>query len=138
MKLLLTYHYFVGKTIFTRKGIALMILMLTLLQPQYSQDTLDLKEWIGIRKENMEKQISGGLENSFQPSWVRELEFRTETEDFLLEKQEYLLRFRPSSPSVRQAQSRLVDASLQERSAQHRQYLRIEEVRGDDIGLRQT
>ena len=61
--------------------------------------------------------ISGSLEidqNTFNPSWIRELEFRTETEDFLIDKQEYLIRYRPSLPNERRAQSKLIEVSREE------------------------
>lgn len=44
---------------------------------------------------------------TFMPSWIEEVQFRTETQEFDLELQQYVLRAAPNSPKVRQAQIRL-------------------------------
>ena len=79
-----------------------------------SQERIGIEEWLDKRRQSM---ISGSLEidqNTFNPSWIRELEFRTETEDFLIDKQEYLIRYRPSLPNERRAQSKLIEVSREE------------------------
>lgn len=59
---------------------------------------------------------------AFRPGWVRELEFRTETEDLELAKQEYLLRFSPSTPRIRRAQARLTGLLRQEIELSRREF----------------
>ena len=102
----------VGK-VFRRLPFSILMMTFTFTS-LVSQDALDIKAWLEIRKGSLESQIRGVANNTFNPSWIRELEFRTETEDFLLDKEEYLLRYRPTMPGVRKAQSRLIDVSRQE------------------------
>ncbi len=79
-----------------------------------SQENIDVRDWIDERKASLTNDITGYKGEKFNPSWIRELEFRTETEDFLIDKQEYLIRFRPSYPSERKAQSNLIEISKEE------------------------
>ena len=79
-----------------------------------SQEKMPVREWIDKRKGEMTSDIMKLEGDEFNPSWIRELEFRTETEDFLIDKQEYLVRFRPTYPSERKAQSNLIEVSRQE------------------------
>ena len=79
-----------------------------------SQDKMDIRDWIEGRR-SLLSSSTGEIEgNAFKPSWIRELEFRTETEDFLIDKQEYLIRFRPTYPGERNAQSNLIKVSKEE------------------------
>ncbi|NNF36819.1 MAG: hypothetical protein HKN68_22140 [Saprospiraceae bacterium] len=79
-----------------------------------AQEKMDIQEWLETRKTNMTSSIQNMGDEEFSPSWIRELEFRTETEDFQIDKQEYLIRFRPTYPSERNAQSNLINASREE------------------------
>lgn len=78
------------------------------------QELLDIRNWIEARKSHLTLSIQDRGEKKFNPSWIRELEFRTETEDFQIDKQEYLLRFRPTYPGERNAQSDLINATREE------------------------
>jgi hypothetical protein len=48
-----------------------------------------------------------GKNLNFKPSWINGMDFRTETDEFDFDHQRYLLRLRPSSPKVRNAQANL-------------------------------
>jgi hypothetical protein len=79
-----------------------------------SQNVIDIDDWLNKKKTTIGSGLQSMDNNTFSPSWIRELEFRTETEDFLFDKQEYLIRYRPSFPGERAAQSRLIDVSREE------------------------
>lgn len=78
------------------------------------QDSLGIPEWINSRRQMLGLDDAGLTTDAFRASWIREMEFRTETEDFEPGKQEYLFRFSPSTPRIRRAQSRLIELARQE------------------------
>ncbi len=56
---------------------------------------------------NALQQESETLGSDLNFPWINEIELRTETRDFDLDKQEYTLRVRPSTPMIRKAQKAL-------------------------------
>jgi len=96
------------------KIVILLFLMLFWLQPMPAQTRLDISNWLNTRLQPLESPVQSAANASFRPSWIEEVEIRTETEDFEWRKQEYLVRFRPSTPRIRRAQSRSINLSRQE------------------------
>lgn len=92
--------------------VSLVIMLLS--YQVFPQESMNIREWLTKRKSSLNLQVQGMEDSRFNPSWIRELEFRTETEDFLLDKQEYLIRYRPTLPRERKAQANLVEISKQE------------------------
>ena len=96
------------------KSLLTFIFCFFMLSTLTAQEKLDIRDWLETRKTNMTSIIQNIEAEEFSPSWIRELEFRTETEDFQIDKQEYLIRFRPTYPGERNAQSNLINATREE------------------------
>ena len=107
---------------FSRLSLILGILLLC--GSLQAQEELALKDWL-VQKEQI---ISTAFEQSlldgkFNPSWFEKLELRTETDEFSIPRQEYLIRVTPSTPAIRSAQKRLIqlnqaDANLYQQELQ--------------------
>lgn len=78
------------------------------------QSTITIEDWIAGRKALWSEGITNKTAGTYHSSWIRELEFRTETDEFILDRQEYLIRFRPTLPRERRAQEELIEVSRME------------------------
>lgn len=78
------------------------------------QSSLSIQEWFEQRKAQWTSGITKEEFTDYRPSWIRELELRTETDEFILDRQEYLIRFRPTMPRERNAQKDLIEVSRKE------------------------
>jgi len=74
----------------------------TITSTQYFQN--QLQKLTTFEKENG---ISAASTTSFKPSWLRDIDIRTETRDFDWERQQYLVRLSPSTRKIRAAQNQL-------------------------------
>lgn len=84
--------------------------------PLCAQDGQHLKDWLVDRALNIGTEFDQSLlKQKFSPAWFEKLELRTETDEFSLNRQEYLFRLSPSTPSIRRAQKKL--NQLQQESA---------------------
>lgn len=63
---------------------------------------------------------SGG--DSFRSSWLNKIDFRTETDEFNIDRQQYLLRVSPSTGKIRKAQSQLHQEYLNEATLEKEKY----------------
>ncbi len=68
-----------------------------------------------------------GTNISFKPSWMDQIDFRTQTDEFDPDRQQYQFRFMPSSAGVRKAQKKLFQLSeeqaLEEQSTFYWNYI---------------
>ena len=68
-----------------------------------------------------------GTSIRFKPSWMNQIDFRTQTDEFNPDRQQYQFRFMPSSAGVRKAQKKLFQLSeeqaLEEQSTLHWNYV---------------
>ncbi|MEM6802631.1 MAG: hypothetical protein AAF696_14575 [Bacteroidota bacterium] len=73
-----------------------------------AQETVGVKDWLLAKESSLATAFDQSLlEKNFKPAWIEKLELRTETDEFSLERQEYLIRLSPSTPSIRRAQKKL-------------------------------
>lgn len=94
--------------------ISVCLIFILLGDQGFSQEGIDIREWLTKRKSSLNLQMQGIEGSHFSPSWIRELEFRTETDDFMFDQQEYLIRYKPTLPRERRAQTNLVEISKEE------------------------
>lgn len=81
------------------------------------QDSESLRQWLSNSKVQLEQAFDQSIRNEkFRPGWVEKMEIRTETDEFELNRQEYMLRFTPSTPGIRKAQKNLIKLNNQEAS----------------------
>jgi tetratricopeptide (TPR) repeat protein len=86
-----------------------------------AQDTLAVADWLEQRAGALRAIATNGGAD-FRPGWVEEIEIRTETDEFDLDRQEYLVRLSPSTPRIRRAQARLMDITRQELNIDQRDF----------------
>ncbi len=96
------------------KTIFFLFLVFCFSHPIAGQEVIDIPEWVSLRMQSLGWNESEMRADGFKASWIREMEFRTETEDFEFPRQEYLLRFSPSTPGIRRAQSQLIELAKEE------------------------
>lgn len=87
------------------KTIAIFFLMPVI---SFAQDVIDSYDFFKVGLESSSSRIPASLLDISFP-WIEQYEFRTETEDFNLNKQEYLFRVSPSNPAKRKAQKEIFD-----------------------------
>lgn len=94
-----------------------LLLFLLNLTPLSGQDAIPLRQWLLESKGQLEQAFDQSIRNSnFRPSWVEKVEVRSETDEFLLNRQEYTLRFSPVTPAIRKAQKNLIKLNNEEAS----------------------
>jgi hypothetical protein len=86
-----------------------------------AQDTLAVASWLEQRAGSLRAIATNGG-GDFRPGWIEEIEIRTETDEFDLGRQEYLVRLSPSTPRIRRAQARLIDITRQELNTDQRDF----------------
>lgn len=101
----------------------IVILFLILTSGRYlaAQDTLAIADWLEQRASSLRSTATTGG-GDFRPGWVEEIEIRTETDEFDLNRQEYLIRLSPSTPRIRRAQARLMAVTRQELNTDQRNF----------------
>lgn len=70
---------------------------------------------------------AAGANISFKPSWMDQIDFRTQTDEFDPDRQQYQFRFMPSSAGVRKAQKKLFqlteEQAIEEQNTFHWNYI---------------
>lgn len=61
-------------------------------------------------------------QDKFKGSWLNKIDFRTETDEFNVDRQQYLLRVSPSTGKIRKAQSQLHQEYLNEATLEKEKY----------------
>ena len=103
---------------------SITILLFVLIGGWYSlaaQDTLAVATWLEQRAGSLRAIATNGG-GDFRAGWVEKLEIRTETDEFDLGRQEYLVRLSPSTPRIRRAQARFMDITRQELNIDQRDF----------------
>jgi len=92
------------------KNILSLFICLALCSTGYGQSTISLDEFL---KNSITPYLSTTPSSSirFKPSWLDQIDFRTQTDEFEPDRQQYTFRFTPSSAGVRKAQKRLFQLS---------------------------
>lgn len=103
------------------RPIVILLLMLTSGRYLAAQDTLAVADWLEQRASSLRSIATTGG-GDFRPGWVEEIEIRTETDEFDLNRQEYLIRLSPSTPRIRRAQARLMAVTRQELNTDQRDF----------------
>ncbi len=76
--------------------------------PVGAQSTIDFEEYLRLGLRSVDSLLSQrALLSTFKPSWIEKIDVRTETDEFDVDRQQYLVRFSPSTPGIRKAQMRL-------------------------------
>lgn len=108
------------------KNILSICICLALCYTGYGQSTISLDEFL---KNSITPHLSTDAPSSirFKPTWLDQIDFRTQTDEFEPDRQQYTFRFTPSSAGVRKAQKRLFQLSeeqaLDEQNSFHWNYI---------------
>jgi|GEM_PF-1740373 len=87
-------------------------------QQKLTSDAFFQERWTALN--NLLGSDSGG--HNFRTSWLNKIDFRTETDEFNIDRQQYLLRVSPSTGKIRKAQSQLHQEYLNEAALEKEKY----------------
>ncbi len=101
-----------------RKYVLFLTLMLFISICGAAQTTITSSQFFQqqLQKATSSQSILGIQQNqsSFNPSWIEEIDIRTETRDFDWEDQQYMVRISPTTKKIRKAQKQLMSSIRQE------------------------
>ena len=73
-----------------------------------AQSTVSIASYLKNRVAELDNLPESTFQNkTFSPSWIDDLEFRTETNRYDIDRQQYTFRVSPNTPKIRTAQSNL-------------------------------
>ncbi len=85
----------------------------------WAQESLSLDEYFNILKSTNENRIRSTADIASLPTWIDDIEFRTQTDEFDFERQRYVLRVSPINKDRRIAEYQILRAMKEEASLQY-------------------
>lgn len=96
-----------------------IVLLLLLGQSIFAQEATSLDDYFNVLKSSNENRIRTTAHIASLPTWIDDIEFRTQTDEFDFERQRYVLRVSPINKDRRIAEYQILKAMKEEASLQY-------------------
>lgn len=96
-----------------------IVLLLLLGQSMFGQEAISLDDYFNVLKSSNENRIRTTADIASLPTWIDDIEFRTQTDEFDFERQRYVLRVSPINKDRRIAEYQILRAMKEEASLQY-------------------